>query len=127
MTTPETTPEAEHRSEADWAAAAAWAEQQDTDPATATRVLRGAEAAADGRAVLEAALGGPQAVEQAIEGRPKLNPGTPRGQYARQRKVRLPADLDAALDTLAAAQDRRASDVLRDALTDYVHTHPAAS
>lgn len=117
----------EKRAEADYAAAAEWAEHDMVLPAHSMTALRGDEAAAAGRAALEAALGGPEEVSRALRGRPKLDPTAPVGQHARQRRVRLPADLDAALDTLAQTQDRRASDILRDALNDYVRAHPTAS
>lgn len=67
------------RSEADWAAAASWAEEADTEPATAARVLRGPEAAAHGRALLEAALGGPEAVEGPSGADPSSTPAPPAG------------------------------------------------
>lgn len=106
---------------------ATWAEHDMVLAKDSPTALRGEAAAAYGRALLENALGGPEAVQRAVGGRPPLDPGAEPGRHARKRQVRLPADLDAALDTLAAAQQRRASDVLRDALTDYVATHPAAS
>lgn len=114
-----------HRTEDEWNAAAEWAEQVEL-PEPARHALRGQEAAAYGRAMMEAALGGAAEVERAIGGRPPLTPNAPVGHHARKRQVRLPTDLDAALDTRAAAEGRTASDILRAALTDYLTTHPAS-
>jgi len=115
-----------HRTEDEWDAAAEWAEQVELTESPRT-ALHGEEAAAYGRAMMEAALGGAAQVERAIGGRPPLTPNARAGQHARKRQVRLPAALDAALNDLAAAEGRRASDVLRDALTDYVAAHHNAS
>lgn len=118
--------EMDPRSEAEYAAAAEWAEHRAVLPERSSTAVRGAAAAASGRGLLERALGGADAVEEALRGRPKLDAGSPVGQHARQRQVRLPAELDAALESLAHRQERRVSDVLRDALSDYVHAHPTA-
>ena len=115
-----------HRTDAEWDAAAQWAERELPDASPGRRVLRGQAAGDYGRSVLEAALGSPAAVEKAIGGRPKLNPDAPVGQHARQRRVRLPAALDTALDAAAAAQGRNASAVLRDALGEYLTAHHAS-
>lgn len=115
------------RTEADYATAAQWAERDLPDAPPGRSVLRGAAAAAAGRADLENALGGPDALDRALGGRPPLDPTAPVGQHAPKRQFRLTPDLDAQLDALAHAQDRNASDVLRDALTAYVATHPIAS
>lgn len=106
---------------------AEWAERDMVLAAHSSTALRGAAAAAAERAMLEDALGGPEAVDRAQGGRPPLNPTAPIGEHSPKRQVRLPVDLDARLTALAQAQDRRASDVMRDALTAYLDAHPVAS
>lgn len=114
-----------HRTDAEWNAAAEWAEHIElAEPPR--HALHGPQAAAYGQALMEAALGGADQVERAIGGRPPLTPNSPVGHHARKRQVRLPTDLDTALDTRAAAEGRTASDILRAALTDYLSTHPAS-
>jgi len=80
-----------------------------------TTALRGTAAADLGRGLLERATGG----------RPALDPAAGPGHRSRVRQVRVPADVGAGLDALARAQNRRVSDVMRDALTDYISTHRA--
>lgn len=55
----------------------------------------------------------------AMMGRPSLN-GTPGGGASPKRQVRLPHDLDAALDARAARDGRQPSAIIRDALTEYL-------
>ncbi len=95
-------------------AMAAWAEDDMTLPVDSTTALRGAAAAEHGRAALARALGG----------RPSIDPTAAPGQHARVRQVRLPAELDQHLQQLAQQQDRTPSAVLRDAVKDYVQSHP---
>lgn len=93
-----------------------------------TRLTSGAEAAASGRAMLETALGGPEAVERAVRGRPALSSTTARqahGYKSPQRTFRLPHDLDEKLTRLSARQGRRQSDVVRDALAEYIDRNSA--
>ena len=97
-------------SEKDYQAAADWAEHDMTLKPASTTALRSAAAAAHGRAALERALGG----------RPSIDPNAKPGQHSRTRQVRLPADINDRLDQTAAAQHRRASDVMRDALAEYL-------
>ena len=82
-------------------------------------VLRGAKAAAQGIADLEAAMGR-ENLHQALGGRPPLDPAAGPGEHSPVRGVRLPAPLNARLDAVAAAQGRRPSDVIRDALARYL-------
>lgn len=100
----------------DDAAAMAWAENEMTLKPCSTSARRGTAAASFGRELLE----------RAQAGRPSIDPTAGPGQHARKRQVRLPADVDQQLEDLAAAQKRSASAVLRDALTDYLHRHPAS-
>ncbi len=106
---------------------AQWAEHEMTLNPHSRTALHGEAAAAQGRAMLEAALGGPEEVERAINpgGRPSIDPHAQPGEHSRTRQVRLAAHISSQLDALALAQHRRPSDVLRDAVGQYIHTHPA--
>jgi len=83
---------------------------------TSTTALRGSDAAAFGRDLLERATGG----------RPPLDPTAAPGQHSPVRQVRLPIAVNEQLAAVAAAEHRRPSDVIRTALADYLATHPAA-
>lgn len=83
------------------------------------QVTQGEEAAAEGRAVLLAALGGMDAVKEAILGRPSLD-GTVGSGSSPKRQVRLTASLDRALTERARRDHSTASDVIRDALEVYL-------
>ena len=87
---------------------------------------RGADAAAHGRAMLEAALGSPATVERAMGGRPPLDPAARPGQHAPVRQVRLPASMNAELSEMAAAEGRRASEIIREAIAIYLNAHRAS-
>jgi len=60
-----------------------------------------------------------------LRGRPSIDPAAGPGEHSKVRQVRLPAAANQQLDALAAAEGRTASDILRDALTDYLSTHRA--
>ena len=67
-------------------------------------------------------------MELAVRGRPVLSSTT--AQHARgygppQRTFRLPHDLDEKLTLLSAKQGRRQSDVVRDALAEYIERNSA--
>lgn len=94
----------------DYQAAADWAEHDMTLKPSSTTALRGEAAAAQGRAALARALGG----------RPSIDPNAKPGQHSRTRQVRLPHDIDTKLDHLAAAQNRRPSEIMRTALAEYL-------
>jgi len=94
----------------DYQAAADWAEHDMTLNPTSTTALRGEKAAEHGRRALERAMGG----------RPSIDPAAAPGQHARVRQVRLPADVDRRLEEVADTQHRRPSDVMRDALAEYL-------
>jgi len=102
-------------SDKEYYAAADWAEKEMTLKPGSTAALHGTAAADLGRRV----------VERSTEGRPTLDPSANPGKHSRVRQVRLPSDLAGSLDTLARAQNRRVSDLMRDALADYVSTHRA--
>lgn len=102
--------------EAEYHELAEWAENEmDFDP-DAPGVLYGAQAAQAGRDTIARALGG----------RPPLDPNAQVGQHAKNRTVRLPGALDEGLVAVAAQQHRRPSDVVRDAVTEYVTQHQAS-
>lgn len=95
---------------------------------TEAHLTSDADAAASGRAMLENALGGPEGVERAVRGRPVLSSRTAphaRGYRSPQRTFRLPHDLDEKLTLLSAKQGRRQSDVVRDALAEYIQRNSA--
>lgn len=93
-----------------------WAEDLDGIPEDAT-VVRGT-GERPGRALLEAALGSGEAVERAI-GRPTLSGRAGTGESP-VRQVRLPRELDALLIERAEAENRRPSEVVREALVAYL-------
>ena len=99
--------------EKDYRAAADWAEHDMTLNPSSTTALRGEEAAAHGKAALDRALGG----------RPSIDPNAKPGQHSRTRQVRLSDDINSKLDQVAAAQNRRPSEIMRAALAEYLeHT-----
>ena len=101
--------------EKDYQAAADWAEHDMTLNPSSTTALRGEAAASHGRAALERALGG----------RPSIDPNAKPGQHSRTRQVRLPHDISTKLDQVAAAQNRRPSEIMRAALAEYLeHVEP---
>lgn len=58
-------------------------------------------------------------------GRPSIDPAAAPGQHARNRQVRLAANIDQQLQALADRQQRTPSAVMRDAVAEYLHTHGA--
>lgn len=106
--------------EKDFAAAAAWAEEEMELNPGSPGSAEGELAAAAGRVALETAFGGREALNRAVGGRPPLDPAAKPGEHARIRHVRLAPDLDARLDAAAQAQHRRASEIMRDALNRYL-------
>jgi len=102
-------------SDKEYYAAADWAEKEMTVKPGSATALRGTAAADLGRRMVARSTGG----------RPVLDPSAYPGKYSRVRQVRLPSDLAGSLDALARAQNQRLSDLMRDALTDYVSTHRA--
>ena len=87
---------------------------------------RGSAAAERGRAVLEAALGDPATVDKAMGGRPPLDPSARRGQHAPVRQVRLPVSMNEQLTELAAAEGRKPSEIIREALAAYLNNRRAS-
>lgn len=98
-------------------AVADWAEHDMTLPARSKTALHGAAAAEHGRAALE----------RAGVGRPSIDPAAPAGQHARNRQVRLAANVDQQLRALADRQQRTPSAVMRDAVAEYLRAHDAST
>lgn len=91
---------------------AVWAETSDIGPDARITQARGDGA---GQALLEAALGSPEAVKRAV-GKPSLSDkGT-----SPSRSLRLPEDMDAQLIARAAAEHRKPSAIIREALAQYL-------
>lgn len=97
-----------------------WAESEEFEIPADVRISRGDEAAAEGRAMLIAALGSEDAVRAAVSGRPSLS-GTVGVGPSPKRQVRLPIDLDQALTARAERENKRASEIIRDALDAYLN------
>lgn len=107
-------------------AAARWAEHEMTLPERSTTALREDAAAAHGRALLEAALGGPGEVEAAVRGRKTLGSDRPAGRSPK-RQATLPQELDQrglAFIEAGGAQDYSA--LMRTALSEYLDHHANA-
>ena len=84
-------------------------------------ITDGATAAAEGRALLEAALGGSEQLEHAISGgRPSLSGKNSTGPSPK-RQVRLPIELDTALTNRARAEAKTPSELIRVAVAAYLH------
>lgn len=74
----------------------------------------GAAAADHGRAAIRRA-----------GGRPSIDPDADAGAASPRRQVRLPRALSEQLDALAEREHRSASDVMRDAIADYISRRSA--
>lgn len=98
-------------------AVADWAEHDMTLPAHSKTALRGSAAAKHDRETLE----------RAGVGRPSIDPAAPPGQHARNRQVRLAANIDQQLQALADRQQRTPSAIMRDAVSEYLRAHGAAA
>lgn len=88
-----------------------------TMPEASKTSLRGEEAAAFGRELVERSHGG----------RPSIDPEAGPGEKSPVRQVRLPRALDADLVAFAQSRHRRPSEVMREALSEYLATHRAAA
>ncbi len=102
-------------------ALAQWAEAGEFDPNfSGGKTLHGAEAAAAGRALLEAAGVDVDAVERAVGGRPRLDPAAPRGARSPRVNVAIPETMDDVLKATAKARGVRTSVLVREALARYL-------
>lgn len=99
----------------------AWAEGE-VSPRPGS-IERGEKAAASGRQLLEDALGGPDALHRAITGRPSLDATAAPGAHSKTHSFRLPESLSVKLKDQATAESRRASEIVRDALDEYLTSH----
>ncbi|WP_284974232.1 ribbon-helix-helix protein, CopG family [Arthrobacter sp. efr-133-TYG-104] len=91
---------------------AEWAETADIAPGARISKHDGPEA---GRALLEAALGSPEALKRAV-GKPSLSSkGT-----SHSRSIRLPKDMDEQLIARSELEHRNPSEILRTALAEYL-------
>jgi hypothetical protein len=104
-------------------AAASWAENEMALPARSGTALRGKAAAQHGRALLEQALGGPEAVQAAVRGRKTLGRPRPAGRSPK-RQATLPEELDKrGLAFIQAGGANDYSALMRIALTEYLDQH----
>ena len=91
-----------------------------------TKAERDQAAAAHGRAMLEDALGGPEALQAAVRGRKTLGTDRPAGRSPK-RQATLPEELDRrglAFIEAGGAQDY--STLMRTALAEYLDHHASA-
>ncbi len=91
-----------------------WAESADFTIATSATITKSGRSGA-GHAILETAMGSSAAVDRAI-GRPSLG----RTGTSPSRTLRLPRELDEALVARAAAEHRKPSEIVREALSSYL-------
>jgi hypothetical protein len=97
-------------------ALADWAEHDMTVAPGDATIRRGAAAAEFGREMLE----------RAGVGRTRLDPTEVVAGRSPRRQVRLPQALSDGVDQLAAAQGRAASEVMREAISDYLARNQSA-
>lgn len=100
---------------ADYDELAEWAEHDMTLPMDSATARRGDDAAAAGRALLE----------RVGAGRPSLARDTGISGESPKRQVRLPRPLSNKLDELAERQDRNPSELMREAVEEYIQKHSA--
>ncbi|MFD7156186.1 hypothetical protein ACFV9C_16380 [Kribbella sp. NPDC059898] len=100
----------------DYDGAAEWAEHDMNLPANSRTSLRGADAADFGRELVERSRGG----------RPSIDPDAAPGERSPVRQVRLPRALDADLEAFASSRRRKPSEIMREALTEYLESHREA-
>ncbi|MGL4173651.1 MAG: ribbon-helix-helix protein, CopG family [Actinomycetota bacterium] len=99
-----------------YAALADWAEHDMTIATDDATILRGKAAAEFGQKMLE----------QAGAGRPRLDPTEAVKGRSPRRQLRLPQALSDSVDQLATAQGRPASEVMREAISDYLTRNQSA-
>lgn len=95
---------------------AEWAENAELKP---RQVRRGDDAAAAGRALLEAAGVDVEQVERNVGGRPRLGDG-PRGTRSPRLNVAISENLDLLLDELERQRGVSRSAIVREALDSYL-------
>ncbi|MFB6721691.1 hypothetical protein ACFCV3_16060 [Kribbella sp. NPDC056345] len=104
-------------SEKDYDAAAEWAEHDMALPEDSQSALRGQAAAAFGSDLIERSRGG----------RPSIDPDAAPGETSPVRQVRLPRSIDNDLVAFAEENHRKLSEVMREAIAEYLITHRKAS
>ncbi|MEV4266230.1 hypothetical protein [Kribbella sp. NPDC049584] len=104
-------------SEKDYDAAAEWAEHDMKLPEQSKSALRGDAAAAFGKDLIERSRGG----------RPSIDPDAGPGEASPVRQVRLPRAVDHDLVAFAEQNHRNLSEVMREAIVEYLTAHRQAS
>lgn len=94
---------------------AEWAEHDMTLPKDSATAKRGDDAAATGKALLE----------RVGAGRPSLAQDAGISGVSPKRQVRLPQPLSNKLDELAQRQHRKPSELMREAVEEYIQKHSA--
>ncbi len=100
----------------DYDAAAEWAEHDMQLPKNSKTALRGKAAAEFGRDLIERSRGG----------RPSIDPAAPPGEKSPVRQVRFPRALDADLLAFAEQSHITPSEVVREAVREYLEAHRIA-
>ncbi|WP_405062306.1 hypothetical protein OG474_11870 [Kribbella sp. NBC_01505] len=103
-------------SEKDYDAAAEWAEHDMTLPEDSKSALRGQAAAAFGSDLIERSRGG----------RPSIDPEAGPGEASPVRQVRLPRSIDNDLVAFAEQNHRKLSEVMREAIVEYLVNRKAS-
>ena len=107
-------------SPAELEALSTWANEGEFDPAQFRgEALRGAEAAAAGRAMLAAAGVDVDQIDRTA-GRPRLDPTAPKGTRSPRVNVAIPETLDARLKSLARTRGVKTSVIVREALDAFI-------
>ncbi len=97
------------KTQKDYDALADWAENEMTLTERSSTATRGPAAAELGRDLL-----------QRSAGRPSLSGDARPGEHSPKRQVTLPKDISNGVDALAAREGRKAAEVMREAITEYV-------
>jgi hypothetical protein len=101
-----------------------WSERVENDDDITTpsdvEVAIGPAATDAGRKLLEDLGITPPAAAPKKPGRPSLNGIASTGGRAKARQVRLPREVDAELDRRAATEKRTPSEIMREAITEYL-------
>jgi hypothetical protein len=100
----------------DYDAAAEWAEHDMQLPKNSETALRGQAASDFGRDLIERSRGG----------RPSIDPDATPGDKSPVRQVRFPRSLDADLVAFAEHSNTTPSEVVRDAVREYLEAHRIA-
>lgn len=102
-----------------WDEAAKWAENLDELGPDSTVTRGNAASHAEIQNLLEDALGGSEALQKAVRGRPSVGRDRASGTSP-IRRVRLTREMDEALQQRAEEEHRKPSEIMRDALDSYL-------